>query len=591
MPHGSILVIENLDRLSREGFGPALRKIIFRLWDHGIVLQTIDPEASYEAGCEDDPKFVGLWLYLSEAHKASVRKSNMVRSARTAAREKAREKGAILTARCPAWLMVKDGEFIEIPDAVTAVKAVFDMKLAGVGVNSIARRLNTERGWWKPAPSKRWKTGGWRASYIRKILTNEAVIGVYQPYTIVWRTVDGEQVGFREPIGNPIDGYYPAVVEAHVFHAVQEQLSANYRCTGGKTGKVSNLLRSLVVCPYCGGRMHFINKGQPPKGGSYLVCDAGRRGVKCSSHSIRYEEVERLVLENCRDLKPESVLPNPDEQNKLCQSLRQRIVGKEAQTRDIAQRIENFEDQIGRTDSRTRRDNYEARVKKLEQEQQSIERSLQQDRTELARAEQALQSFDRWQRDLQSLQKALADTEDVELRQRVHAHLRQLIDRIEVYSDGFAKEYDGDGHEDDERIKMLTRNYAKWKTLTPEQRSELRKPTARDCCETVGEYLYDLATEFDLMDTRTEDFGEFVRYVVKRRMSKAGRFVRVFFKTDTWADFVPPGSIASGRKLYVDKKTGRPGWEFITPDVGALWQEYKRSRGKAGRRVAPSIRL
>src|SRR5437016_3288480 len=50
---GSILLVENIDRLSREGAVKTLREIIFKLWDKGIVLQTLSPEETYEPGCDN----------------------------------------------------------------------------------------------------------------------------------------------------------------------------------------------------------------------------------------------------------------------------------------------------------------------------------------------------------------------------------------------------------------------------------------------------------------------------------------------------------------------------------------------------------
>jgi DNA invertase Pin-like site-specific DNA recombinase len=53
IPTDSILLMENIDRLSREGPAQALRQIIFKLWDHHIVLQTLSPEENYPPGCEN----------------------------------------------------------------------------------------------------------------------------------------------------------------------------------------------------------------------------------------------------------------------------------------------------------------------------------------------------------------------------------------------------------------------------------------------------------------------------------------------------------------------------------------------------------
>src|SRR5262249_10660429 len=67
VPRGSVLLVENIDRLGREAPADALQKIIFKLWDHGVTIQTISPEESYEPGCSKDIKFIVLILYLRQA--------------------------------------------------------------------------------------------------------------------------------------------------------------------------------------------------------------------------------------------------------------------------------------------------------------------------------------------------------------------------------------------------------------------------------------------------------------------------------------------------------------------------------------------
>lgn len=67
----------------------------------------------------------------------------------------------------------------------------------------------------------------------------------------------------------------------------------------------------------------------------------------------------------------------------------------------------------------------------------------------------------------------------------------------------------------------------------------------------------------------------FINYVVKERMSRRGRFVRVFFVSGVWVDLVPAGSIASGCKLYVDE-SGKRQWGFVLPDFDRLREEYSK---------------
>src|SRR5208337_1293381 len=87
-----------------------------------------------------------------------------------------------LTAQCPAWLKLNNDktQFNIIEDRKKTICHIFDMKLAGKGIRSIARELNSTPGFWKPGSTNKRKHGeGWRESYIKKILQNRSVIGEF----------------------------------------------------------------------------------------------------------------------------------------------------------------------------------------------------------------------------------------------------------------------------------------------------------------------------------------------------------------------------------------------------------------------------
>src|SRR5204863_5212253 len=104
-----------------------------------------------------------------------------------------------------------------------------------------------------------------------KILSYRAVIGEYQPHS---RTG-----GSRQPVGEPITDYFPAIIQPDLFHAVQAKLEAN-RGKGGRIDKAKNVFTHLVKCAYCGGPLTLVDKGKGPKGHAYLICDNGRRRVR-----------------------------------------------------------------------------------------------------------------------------------------------------------------------------------------------------------------------------------------------------------------------------------------------------------------------
>ncbi len=529
IPSGSTLVVENVDRLSRQDVVDVF-SLITDLIRSGISIHTLKPEDTYDRQSLNGGQVWKLVGQVQLAHDESVKKSDRLSAAWAEKRRRAAD-GEVMTRRTPAWLRVKDGRYEVIDAAVEAVRTIFDLKLKGMGKGLIATTLNRTPGAWRPPK-------GWRPSYIVKILSNRAVMGEYQPHT--------GRGSARKPDGDPLPDYYPAIVEPDVFHAVQVRLKEN-RGKGGETGKALNLLSSLVKCAYCDGSVHYVSKGDV----GYLICDNGRRGVRCKSHSIRYDECEKAILENCRGLRPEQVLPDPNEQARQCEALRKRLAGLDGKLADIAAITANLMGQIERTPSAAMRDRYEARIVQLDSDKAKLEADRRGVEQELVKAETALQSFDTWKRGMSNLQAALAEHDGIELRLRIRTHLRELIDKIDVFAVGFSRQSD------------------------PRQSDEQNKDT-----EDLADYVREVAAEVAPATLKTKDFAAFCRYVTQQRMSKAGRFLRVHFKTGAVRDVVPKGSVASGRGLEVDEE-GQVGWRIVRPDIEKLRREYKHQ----GRRV------
>jgi DNA invertase Pin-like site-specific DNA recombinase len=470
VPRGSILVVENVDRLGREGVWDMLKETIFTLVEHHVTLHFTGSRIEFDRGGLSDWRLQWLISEIQRAHAESKRKSELARDnwsrKQTAARPAADGEKSVLTGMTPAWLrwvgyeVVKGrkvgGDFEVIPEAAETVRLIYELKAQGLGYGTIERRLNAEARWTPPlkkgggrphddgTPAVRQETAGWRVSYLKKILANRAVLGEYQPYREEDVEKGGERQLVRVPAGEVIPGYYPRVVDPDLFYAVQRQSEGNRR--GGRTGKAKNLLPHLVKCAYCGGPMALIDRGA--KGGRWLLCDNGRRGVKradgspaCARHSMSYDEVEALLLDNCPHLRPEQVLPSPDEAAATSLALRRRIQGYEAELAAIEKQTDNLVDQIANTDDREMRARYEARAKALRERKAVIAADKAADERRLAESDRGLSSFAAWKKNLEELRTALRGG-DLETRLRVRAHLRDLINRVEVFAAGFARRYD-----------------------------------------------------------------------------------------------------------------------------------------------------
>jgi hypothetical protein len=154
------------------------------------------------------------------------------------------------------------GEFEVIEERAEIIRRVYSMTLEGIGKNTIARTLNAEG-----VPSFRSDRGkgiGWHESYVSKLLLNEAVIGRYQPHRMEESPKDGRRR--RQPVGEPLDGYYPAIVALADFARVQHMRQGRKIPAGKVAVKYSNLFTGLGQCGVCGGPMHYEGQGTKGQG-------------------------------------------------------------------------------------------------------------------------------------------------------------------------------------------------------------------------------------------------------------------------------------------------------------------------------------
>jgi len=572
VPPGSILLVENIDRLGREGVAKTLRSIIFKLWDHDITLQTLSPEETYGPGSDEDPKFLALFMYLQRAHEESKRKSQLSRANWGQKRRQARENGTMLTGRCPAWLEVVDGRFVVRKGAGEAIQLVFSLKLQGLGLRSIAVKLNQDNASW--SPPKQWYTnpttgereqrfGGWRPSYVKALLKNIAVIGQLQPTE--------HQDGKRIPTGDPIKGYYPVVVDPMVFAKVQQLLAKNVR-RGGRADKCTNVFSHLVKCAYCGGSMTMDDKGKPPRGYRYLRCERSYRGLGCERQGVRYDLAEKAILENCNRIKPEEVLPNPSKQAEQCSALKDMVTGRIAQQKELDQQIDNYVDQIGLTKADSARFRYESKVLELEQRKTVLGQEIKKLKSQLNEAELDASKYSNWANDLKTLQIGINKKENVELRLKLRAHLRELIERIEIFSTGYRTGQWVENAKNAFPAKISRNSTGKIVTNIPGPDSE----------DTLADEIDDIAWEVAPGIARSPEYYGFLEHVRGLRQTKDAWFIRVYFKTGAMVDIVPEGSVASGLRL--DSAEGNKGrWKHIGPDIDKLWFAYRAAQRKAAK--------
>ena len=281
IPKGSFLLVESLDRLSREDALSALGTFT-SLLRAGITIVTLSDNKRFVPEEIDAMDLIYSLLIMSRAHEESVLKSDRVSAAWK--NKRANAKTQKLTARCPSWLrMSPDRKGFEVlEDRKLIVERIFRDLANGMGSFAIARRLNQE------GVATFGNSKGWQNSYIKKILDNKSVLGQFQPRTKKGRV--------RNPSGDPVPDYYPRIISDELFYRARAATVLRRRAGGGRKGpNISNLFSKLAICGTCGRSMRYIDKGK--KGGQRLICDGFTRGLGCpASCGWSYNDLETSLL-------------------------------------------------------------------------------------------------------------------------------------------------------------------------------------------------------------------------------------------------------------------------------------------------------
>lgn len=291
IPAGSYLLIESLDRISRDKARRAVRTLE-DLCDAGLVVVTLADERVYDKETLDnDPTATMFALVVAmRAHDESATKSKRRGAAWQQGRDQAERFKRPITAQAPGWLELPKEDrraFRPISEHVAIVKRIYSEYLGGAGTHAIAAALNAEG---VPCFGR---ARQWHRSYVVKILENPAVCGEFTPHVV--QKEEGKKT--RRP-QITIQGYFPTIIDRLTFERVQD-MRRDKRAPSGRNGRrsVSHVLAGLARCPRCGGAMVRVNKGSGPKAGKpRLVCYRARNKAGCFAPGVRLDVVEAAVL-------------------------------------------------------------------------------------------------------------------------------------------------------------------------------------------------------------------------------------------------------------------------------------------------------
>lgn len=297
---GSYLIVESLDRLSRENVLTALGRFI-DLLNEDINVVTLTDKFVYSKGANPIQLVMSI-IYMMRANEESSTKGFRVSTAWQEKQALARTQGKPLGAACPYWLRYVDGAYVPIAERVDVIDKIMKMTIDGYGQTAIVKYLNSEK---IPVfgSAKRNKSGIWGNSSIAKILGNKSLLGEYQPMIHVG--------GKRAINGSPVENYYPDVVSEEVFYAALH--ARNQRRVDKVTNQSNdfNIWSKLAICSICKSSMHLVNKGKPPKGYKYLRCSTAAKG-ECESKLVRLDVADIAFKEILAKMNSVALVRNSD---------------------------------------------------------------------------------------------------------------------------------------------------------------------------------------------------------------------------------------------------------------------------------------
>lgn len=295
VPVGSYLLVESFDRVTRQSPWDAF-PVIQQIVNAGVTVVTLKDERAFSRAefLREPMRLMEAIIVMIRANEESDTKSRRLKSAWENKRADAAEDTRPMTARAPAWLVTnKDTKTFDIvEERALVVRRIFDLILAGYGVERVAQLLNSEGvPTFGDTGSKR-RARMWHRSYIKKISENPAVIGTFVPHTVEWvgdlksRKAQGE-----------INGYFPAIVPAEVYQAVQAMKRDGEKAPISRQGGLRSMFAGMAKCCACGASMTRVSKGEKGKAGKpFFVCTSAKVKAGCSYRAVSQHIVEQAFI-------------------------------------------------------------------------------------------------------------------------------------------------------------------------------------------------------------------------------------------------------------------------------------------------------
>ncbi len=336
---GTILIVEDLDRLSRQEPNIAMGELTTQLINKGVEVWTfLDGLTKYNVANE-----LGILMAFIKqklAHDESKKKSERGLASHANKRILLKN-GQAPKIRRPFWIDLVNNEYV-LNEKASIVKTIFELSLLGYGRINIAKQLNDQGikpiGWKHDSN----RTNEWNDNKVSKILRSPSVMGDWH----------------SEKHDETIREVFPQVISRNDYYKVQTLARKNPRTQS--TQKI-DIFQTMLTCPYCNAK--YSRRSVLAKGKYYYSYKCTNSQLCAASSQVSERLFDGNVLKYLADLDwsfmdrgdntaelNAGLLELQDEQKVLQESIKKRATKEKLDKLDMVEiEIERIEAQLANT--------------------------------------------------------------------------------------------------------------------------------------------------------------------------------------------------------------------------------------------------
>lgn len=419
IPHGSVLIVEGLDRLSRAEPIQAQAQLA-QIVNAGITVVTASDGREYnrERLKAQPMDLVYSLLVMIRAHEESDTKSKRVRASIRRLCDgwvAGTYRGLIRNGKDPQWLRWNGEAWELIPERVAAVHRALELYRQGQGAGRASKRMYAE--------GHMLTDWGIAGQQIYRLVRLPALRGAKRI------AVDGEEY--------LLEDYYPRLLTDAEFAELQLLAGQRFRRRGA--GEIPGIITGvgLAWCGYCGTALVAQNSmgrrredGTLADGHRRLHCTSSSKGTGCRSGSCSVAPVERALLNYCSDQMNLDRLQQPDDGGR---QLRQQLLEARLRVEELGKQLDRVTDALLADDSGAAPLAFVRRARELEQQQAEAQAAVQQLERQLAvqASPVAPARAERW-----AELAAQVEAGDYEAREQVRQLMLDTFERLVIYMRG-----------------------------------------------------------------------------------------------------------------------------------------------------------